>query len=89
MAMTRMEPVTVRVRTDWFDGRPREITWGDDRLPITSLATVRHENSAYRVETGPRTIFEVVTPRAKLALSYQHRTHRWTVEGLDEERTAA
>ena len=31
----RVEPVPVRVRTDWLDGRPREITWGAERLPIT------------------------------------------------------
>jgi hypothetical protein len=28
MAMTRVEPVEVRVRTDWLSGRPREIRWG-------------------------------------------------------------
>ncbi len=28
MAMIRVEPVQVQVRTGWFDGRPREITWG-------------------------------------------------------------
>lgn len=89
MAMIRMEPTAVRVRTDWFDGRPREVTWGDERLPITGLAAVRHEASAYPIEVGPRTVFEVVTPRARLALSFQHRSRRWTIEGLDEERPAA
>lgn len=89
MAMVRVEPVPVRVRTDWFDGRPREITWGDERLPITSLAAVRQEISAYRVGIGPRTVFEVDTPRARLALSFGHRTRSWTIDGLDEERTAA
>ena len=38
MAFIRVEPVQVHVRTDWFDGRPREITWGDERLPVTRLA---------------------------------------------------
>jgi hypothetical protein len=89
MAMIRMEPTVVRVRTDWFDGRPREVVWGDERLPITALAAVRHEASAYAIEVGPRTVFEVVTPRARLALSFQHRSRRWTIEGLDEERPAA
>ena len=84
MAMIRVEPVEVRVRTDWFDGRPTEITWGAERLPVTSLAAVRHEASAYAVAVGPRTVFEVQTPRAKLAISFQHRTRRWTIEGLDE-----
>ena len=86
MAMIRMEPTTVQVRTDWFSGRPREITWGDRRLPVTALAKVRHEDSAYPMAVGPRTLFEVVTPRARVALSFQHRSRRWTIEGLDEER---
>ena len=47
MAMIRVEPVEVRVRADWFDGRPREVTWGDRRLPVTGLAAVRDESSAY------------------------------------------
>jgi hypothetical protein len=83
MAMIRVEPVEVHVRTDWFDGRPREITWGDERLPVTGLALVRHEDAAYNVAIGPRTVFEVTTPRARLSLSYRHRSRRWTVEGLD------
>lgn len=89
MAMIRMEPTPVHVRTDWLDGRPREITWGDERLPIYSLAVVRHEDSAYPKETGPRTLFEVVTPRARVALTFQHRSRRWTVVGVDEDRPAA
>ncbi|MHB8459466.1 MAG: hypothetical protein ACYDB6_05285 [Candidatus Limnocylindrales bacterium] len=89
MAMIRVEPVPVRVRTDWFDGRPREITWGSERLPVTSLAAVRHETSAYSAAVGPRTIFEVETPRARLALTYVHRSRRWTIDGLDEARPAA
>ena len=89
MAFTRVEPVAVRVRTDWFSGRPREITWGVERLPITTLALVREEAAAYPVITGPRTMFEVETPRARLALAYQHRSGRWTVTALDEVRPAA
>ncbi len=89
MAMIRVEPVDVEVRTDWFDGRPREITWGDERLPVTALTLVRDEAAAYPVSVGPRTIFEVKTPRARLTLSFRHRSRRWTIVGLDEERTAA
>jgi hypothetical protein len=85
MAIVRMEPVNVRVRTDWFDGTPREITWGEKRLPVTRLAAVRREDSAYRVEVGPRTLFEVETPGARLVLSFQHRSRRWTVDGVDDE----
>ena len=64
MAFIRVEPVQVQVRTDWFDGRPREITWGDERLHVTRLAAVREEAAAYPVITGPRTLFEVETPRS-------------------------
>ena len=84
MAFIRVEPVTVQVRTDWFNGRPREITWGDERLPVTRLAVVREEAAAYPVISGPRTLFEVDTPRARLSLTFQHRSRRWTVTGLDE-----
>ena len=84
MAFTRVEPVQVHVRTDWFSGRPREIVCGDERLPITQLAAIREEAAAYPVITGPRTLFEVETPRARLALTYQHRSRRWTVTALDQ-----
>ena len=87
MAFIRVEPVEVQVRTNWFNGRPREITWGDERLPVTRLAVVREEAAAYPVITGPRTLFEVDTPRARLSLIFQHRSRRWTVTGLDESRT--
>ena len=83
MAMLRVEPTPVHVKTDWFDGRPREITWGDERLPITSHTLVREERSAYPVETGPRSFFEVQTPRARFQLTYQHRPGRWVVEAQD------
>src|SRR3954454_1512940 len=72
MAMIRVQPVEVHVRTGWFDGSPREITWGDQRLPVTRLAAVREEAAAYPVITGPRTMFEVETRRARFALTYQH-----------------
>ncbi|MGA3031161.1 MAG: hypothetical protein ABSE58_10610 [Candidatus Limnocylindrales bacterium] len=85
MAIVRMEPVIVRVRTDWFDGTPREITWGEIHLPVTGLSAVRREDSAYRADIGPRTVFEVETPAARLALSFEHWSRRWTVDGVDDE----
>jgi hypothetical protein len=84
MAMVRVAPVSVQVRTDWFSGTPREITWGEDRLPVTRLVAVRDESSAYPAITGPRTVFEVDTPTLRLALTYQHRSRRWAIEGLDQ-----
>jgi hypothetical protein len=89
MAMIRVDPVVVHVRTGWFDGSPREITWGDEHLPVTRLASVREEAAAYPVITGPRTLFEVETPRARFALTFQHRSRRWTITALDEVRRAA
>jgi hypothetical protein len=89
MAFIRVEPVAVHVRTDWFDGRPREVTWGDERLTVTRLVAVREEAAAYPVITGPRTLFEVETSRARLSLTYQHRSRRWTVTGLDDETPKA
>jgi hypothetical protein len=85
MAIVRMEPVNVRVRTDWFDGTPREISWGSVRLPVTRLSAVRREASAYRRDVGPRTVFEVETPGVRLALTFKHWTKQWTVDGVDDE----
>jgi len=89
MAMIRIEPVPVRVRTDWLHGTPREIAWGEDRLPVTRLMAVRDESAAFPVVVGPRTLFEVSTPRARITLAYRHRTRRWTIEGMDEVVPAA
>jgi len=90
MAMIRVAPVHVDVRTDWFDGRPREIRWEGEVLPIVAVAAVRDETSAYPVVIGPRTVFEVDTPAARVTLSFRHRTRRWSIEGVDETaRTAA
>ena len=85
MAIVRMESADVHVNTGWVDCSPREITWGDVRLPVVRLTAVRRETSAYKAALGPRTIFEVETPGAKLALTYRHRSHRWTVDGVDDE----
>jgi hypothetical protein len=89
MAMIRVEPVEVRVRADWFDGRPRELTWAGRRLPIVKVVGVRDETSAYPVISGPRTIFEVDTQVARITLAYRHRSRRWTIEALDQDRRAA
>ena len=88
MAMIRVEPVEVRVRADWFDGRPREVTLHGRRLPVLEVVGVRDESSAFPVVTGPRTLFEVETADARLKLSFRHRTRRWTVEALDNHRAA-
>ena len=83
MAMVLVSPVQVQVRTDRFNGLPREITWGEERIPVTRLVAVRDEQRAYPVITGPRTLFEVDTPTLRLALTFAHRSRRWTIEALD------
>ncbi len=89
MAFIRVDPVQVQVRTNWFSGRPREVTWDDQRWPITQVMAVREEAAAYPVISGPRTLFEVDTPHARLSLTFQHRSRRWTVTGLDEAHRKA
>jgi len=89
MAMIRVEPVTVEVRTGWFDPRPREVTWAGRRLPILGVVGVRDETAAFPVVSGPRTIYDVLTPMARMKLAYRHRTRRWTIEGLDQAERAA
>jgi hypothetical protein len=89
MAMIRVEPVNIRVRTDWFNGKPRELTWSGRRIPVVDVVNVREETSAFPVVIGPRTVFEVQTALALLTVAYRHRTRRWTLEGLDEAARAA
>ncbi len=84
MAIVRVEPIEIRVRTDWFDGVPRKITWREETLNVTGLAAVRLEDQAYRAEVGPRTVFEVDTPKGRLSLGYEHWSRRWTLDGVDE-----
>jgi hypothetical protein len=83
MAMIRVASVPVRVSTNLFDGRPTAVDLGTERLPVVNLSRVRHEAFAYPAAIGPRTLFEVDTPKVRLALSFAHRTRRWTLEGLD------
>lgn len=84
MAMITAEPIAVQVRTDWFDGRPREVTLAGERMRVTAVCRVRQEDRAYNVAVGPRTVFEVSTRGARLSLIYRHRSRRWTVERIDE-----
>jgi hypothetical protein len=89
MAMIRVEPVNVQVRTSWLDGKPKELLWAGQRVAVVDVVGVRSETAAYPVIIGPRTVFEVQTPLARLTLAYRHRSRRWTIEGLDEAERAA
>ena len=88
MAMVRVEPVEVRVRADWFDGRPREVTLAGRRLRVLEVLGVRDESAAFPVTTGPRTLFEVETADARMTLVFRHRSRKWMLEELDLQRAA-
>lgn len=83
MVMVRVTPTEVRVHCGWLDGRPRSIELADAVVPVTHIDRVRDESAAYRVDRGPRTIFEVRTADARLRLTFEHRRRRWLLEALD------
>jgi hypothetical protein len=85
MAMVRITPMEVRVRCDWFDGRPRSIRIADSSVPVVRVDGVRDESRGYPAAVGPRTIFEIRTPDTRMALAYQHRYRRWVIEGIDPD----
>ncbi len=85
MAMVRVSPLPVEVRCGWLDGRPRSVRLRGERLPVLAVARVRRELAAYPRSSGPRTIFEIVTPKMRLQLGYRHRDRRWSVEGIDSD----
>ena len=83
MAIVRVSPTQVDVSTGFLDGRPRTIRMAHERVPVLEIANVRDELAAYPVERGPRRIFEVRTPDARLRLAFEKRGRRWLLEGLD------
>ena len=83
MAIVRVTPTQVDVSTGLFDGRPRSIRVAHERVPVIEIAHVRDELAAYPVERGPRRIYEVRTPDARLRLAFEKRRRRWLLEGLD------
>lgn len=89
MAMVRVAPLPVEVRVGWLDGRPRSIRLAGETLPVLQVTRVRREVSAYPRAVGPRTVFEILTPKNRLELGYRHRSHRWRLEGIDREARAA
>lgn len=89
MVMVGVTPTEVRVHCGWFDGRPRSIELADEVVPVTYIDRVRDESAAYRVDRGPRTIFEVRTADARLRLTFEHRRRRWLLEALDRPAAEA
>lgn len=83
MAIVSVTPTQVHVRCGWLDGRPRSIRVADEDVPVIDIDQVRDELAAYPVERGPRRIFDVRTPDARLRLTFERRRRRWLVEGLE------
>lgn len=89
MAMVPISPLPVRVRTDWFSGRPLAIRIAEASVPVVALEAVRQETAAHPAATGPRTVFRVLTPDARYDLTYEHTQRRWLVLALDTDRGPA
>ena len=85
MAMVRITPTEVAVGCDPFTGRPRSVRMGADLQRVVRIERVRDESAAYPVAVGPRTLFDIRTPAARLRLAFEHRSRRWLIEGLDTE----
>ncbi len=85
MAMVRITPTEIAVGCDPFTGRPRTVRMGADLQRIVRIERVRDESAAYPIAVGPRTLFDIRTPAARLRLAFEHRSRRWVVEGLDTE----
>jgi hypothetical protein len=85
MAMVRVSPLPVDVRCGWLDGRPRSVRFAGETLRVVEVSRVRREVAAYPRAIGPRTLFEIVTPSARLQLGFRHRDHRWSLEGIDPD----
>lgn len=83
MAIVRVTPTEVEVSCGIFDGRPRSIRVAREKVPVIEIAQVRDELAAYPVDRGPRRIFDVRTPDARLRLAYERRRRRWLLEGLE------
>ncbi len=85
MAMVRITPTEIAVGCDPFTGRPRSVRMGADLQRVVRIERVRDESAAYPAAVGPRTLFDIRTPAARLRLAFEHRSRRWLIEGLDTE----
>jgi hypothetical protein len=83
MVMVQMKPTLVQVQCGWLDGKPRSVVLEDQKVPVLSIAQVRDELAAYPVDRGPRRIYDVRTPGARVRLSFESRRRRWLLEGLE------
>lgn len=83
MTILYTNPDSVSVACDPFTGRPRTVRIGTDQAPVIAIERVREESAAYPLEIGPRTLFVVRTPHSRLRLTFEHRSRRWRVDGVE------
>jgi len=83
MAIVRVTPTEIDVKTGLFDRRPRQVRIASENVRVIEIAQVRDELAAYPALEGPRSIFEVRTQDARLRLSFHKRSRRWLLEGLE------
>jgi hypothetical protein len=83
MTIVHFESAGVSVACDPFTGRPRTVRIGEDQEPVLAIERVREESAAYPLETGPRTFFVVRTPHRRFQLTFEHRSRRWRVDGME------
>lgn len=87
MSMVSVNLTRVSVACDPFTGAPRTVRALGDHFEVLDVERVRDESKAYPVGVGPRTVFVVRTPAARLQLAYAHRDRRWAVVGVDTDVT--
>jgi len=83
MAMTKITPVRAHVRWDRQQDRPTAVQFGDRRLLVTAIDSVRDETAAYPVNRGPRVTFLLETDGGQASLVFDGRRRRWYVEALE------
>lgn len=83
MAIVRVTPTEIDVKTGLFDRRPRQIRIANENVPVIEISQIRDELSAYPAALGPRRIYDVRTPDARLRLSFGKNRRCWLLEGLE------
>lgn len=85
MSMITTNPVHVTVECDRTTGTPRTVHAEGSAIPVLEIERVRDESVAYPLTTGPRTVFLVRTPGARMRLAYAYRSRRWSVIGVEAD----
>jgi hypothetical protein len=83
VALTRISPLSARVRWDRQAQRPSAVSFAGARLQVTGLRAVRDERRAYRPSRGPHLTMVVEGHLGEAQLVFDARTRRWFVEAVD------